>query len=65
VEVTEFCDDGNLGGCMNDCSGPNPGYTCSGGSLVSPSICFFGPPPPPPPPPAPPAPPAPTTPPIS
>jgi hypothetical protein len=33
------CDDGNLDGCKNDCTGPNADYSCSGGNSTSPSIC--------------------------
>jgi len=59
VEATELelCDDGALGGCDSLCSGPTPGYTCSGGDLVTPTVCI--------PPTPPPAPPAPATPPVS
>lgn len=38
----EACDDGDLIGtskCKADCSGPVDGWTCSGGSFSSPSIC--------------------------
>ena len=39
VQGTEICDDGGLGGCKSDCSGPNPGFSCSAGSFSSASIC--------------------------
>ena len=35
----EGCDDGNLGGCLSDCSGANVNFTCSGGSSSSQTIC--------------------------
>jgi len=38
----ENCDDGDLindVGCLADCSAPAPGYTCSGGSITSATIC--------------------------
>ena len=34
----EICDDHNVGGCK-DCSGSNPLFNCSIGSLSTPSIC--------------------------
>lgn len=38
----EICDDGDLISttkCLGDCSGPAPGYTCSGGSTTTPKTC--------------------------
>mgnify|MGYP002381176602 CR=1 FL=1 len=38
----EICDDGNLNdnyGCKPDCSGPLPGFSCVGGSAISPIVC--------------------------
>ena len=40
VVGNEMCDDGLAGGCMNDCSGPNLNYTCSGGSPTTASLCI-------------------------
>jgi len=34
----ETCDDGGTG-CNADCSGPKPGYTCTGGSATSATTC--------------------------
>jgi len=34
-KVGEFCDDGDISSadkCLGDCSGPVPGWTCSGGT---------------------------------
>lgn len=39
VKNGEVCDDGNLGGCLSNCTGPTPGYSCTSGSLFTPSIC--------------------------
>ncbi len=39
----EICDEGLIGdnkGCKEDCSGPEPGYDCSGGSSTGPSNCW-------------------------
>jgi len=35
---TESCDDGGTG-CLADCTGPKPGYFCSGGSNTSATVC--------------------------
>ena len=43
VAATEGCDDGGLGGCLPNCSGPNNNFTCSAGSLTSPSVCSCDP----------------------
>jgi len=36
----EFCDDGNHGGCLPNCSGPTPGYNCLGGNPILPDSCY-------------------------
>lgn len=36
----EFCDDGNLGGCLANCAGPTPGYSCLGGNPILPDTCY-------------------------
>ncbi|MBK8156768.1 MAG: DUF4215 domain-containing protein [Streptococcus sp.] len=41
-EPGEICDDGDLIGsigCLADCSGAAPGYTCTGGSSTTPRVC--------------------------
>ena len=38
-ETNETCDDAAHGGCLPDCSGSNVGYSCSGGSSTTPSVC--------------------------
>jgi len=35
----EVCDDGNQGGCTNNCLDINKGFTCFGGNSSSSSIC--------------------------
>ena len=35
----EVCDDGGLGGCLQDCSGSDPLSTCSGGDATTPTVC--------------------------
>lgn len=35
----ETCDDNNLGGCNSTCTGPNPGWTCTGGDPVTATTC--------------------------
>lgn len=38
----EACDDGNKNdgvGCKPDCTGTLPGFSCTGGSPISPSVC--------------------------
>lgn len=37
----EVCDDGNTDGvgCLADCSGDAPGYTCLGGTPTTASVC--------------------------
>ena len=39
VAGSEVCDDGNLGGCLPDCSGVQTNYTCTSGSPSTPSVC--------------------------
>jgi hypothetical protein len=39
VASDEVCDDGGLGGCLIDCTGSSPLYTCSPGTPTSPSLC--------------------------
>lgn len=36
----EKCDDGNLGGCLPDCSASDSLSTCEGGDENSPTICL-------------------------
>lgn len=36
----EFCDDGNLGGCLANCAGPTPGYSCLGGNPILADTCY-------------------------
>ena len=38
----EICDDGDVSGvdkCKTDCSNPVTGWTCSGGSILTPKTC--------------------------
>jgi len=39
---SEVCDDGNniADGCDQFCTGPAPGYYCSGGDLNNPWVCI-------------------------
>jgi len=40
--IGESCDDGDVSSatkCLGDCSGPAPGYSCSGGSTTTPKTC--------------------------
>ncbi len=44
VVGTEICDDGNIAdgiGCKPDCTGAILGYSCTAGSLTSPSVCAW------------------------
>ena len=43
LEKNETCDDGGLGKCLPDCSGPIANAICSGGSSSTPSICTCSP----------------------
>ena len=36
---TETCDDGGAGGCNSTCTGSNSGFTCSGGSQTTKTVC--------------------------
>jgi hypothetical protein len=37
--MNETCDDGGKGGCLPDCTGSSPFYSCTGGSMTSASVC--------------------------
>lgn len=39
VKGGEKCDDGGKGGCLLDCSGSDPLYTCTGGDNNTATVC--------------------------